>query len=149
LPRNRATSHVFGVIGWGVHCVRREPILPKNGGQQLPHFRPTGCGQTAGWMKMPLGTEVGLSQGHIVPDGTQVPPQKRCTAHPIFDTSVVAKRLDRSRCHLIRRRSRPRRHCITWGLRCPLPPKKVHSRHFFGPCLLWPNGWMDQCATCY
>jgi len=26
-----------------------------------------------------------------------------------------------------------------------LPQKKEHSPHpIFGPCLLWPNGWMDQ-----
>jgi len=28
------------------------------------------CGQTVGWIKMPLGNEVGLSPGHIVLDGT-------------------------------------------------------------------------------
>jgi len=27
------------------------------------------CGQTAGWMKTPLGTEVDLGAGHIVLDG--------------------------------------------------------------------------------
>jgi len=27
------------------------------------------CGQTAGWMKTPLGTEVELGAGHIVLDG--------------------------------------------------------------------------------
>ena len=31
----------------------------------------------------------------------------------------------------------------------PPPRKKWHSSHasIFGPCLLWPNGWMDQDAT--
>jgi len=48
---------------------------------------------------MKLGMEVGLGIGHIVLDGTQ------------------------------------------------LPPKKAHSPPFFGPCLLWPNGWMDKDAT--
>jgi len=29
-------------------------------------------------------------------------------------------------------------------------PEKGHSPHpIFGPCLLWPNGWMDQDATWY
>jgi len=27
------------------------------------------CRQTVGWIKMPLGTEVGLRPGHIVLDG--------------------------------------------------------------------------------
>jgi len=30
-----------------------------------------------------------------------------------------------------------------------LPPKKGQSPPIFGPCLLWPNGWMDQDTTCY
>jgi len=35
------------------------------------------CGQTATWIKMPLGKEVGLGPGHIVLDGTQLPSPKR------------------------------------------------------------------------
>ena len=31
-----------------------------------------------------------------------------------------------------------------------LPQEKGHSPHLiFGPCLLWPNGWMDEDATLY
>jgi len=26
----------------------------------------------------------------------------------------------------------------------PAPLKRGTAPHFFGPCLLWPNGWMDQ-----
>ena len=37
------------------------------------------CGQTAGWIKMKLGMEVGLSPGHIVLDSNPAPP-KRGTA---------------------------------------------------------------------
>jgi len=29
------------------------------------------------------------------------------------------------------------------------PPKKEAQPPIFGPCLLWPNGWMDQDATWY
>jgi len=32
--------------------------------------------KTAGWIKMPLGGEVGLSPGHTVLDGTQLPSPK-------------------------------------------------------------------------
>ena len=61
------------------------------------------CGQTAGWIKMPLSTEVGLGPGHIVLDGTQVP-KKGTQQPPIFSPCVVvAKRLDGSRCHLVLR----------------------------------------------
>jgi len=32
----------------------------------------------------------------------------------------------------------------------PSKEKKAHSPHpIFGPCLLWPNGWMDQDANWY
>jgi len=32
-----------------------------------------------------------------------------------------------------------------------LPPEqRAHHPHpIFGPCLLWPNGWMDEDATWY
>jgi len=32
------------------------------------------CGQTAGWIKMPLGTEVNLDPGNVVLDGVAAPP---------------------------------------------------------------------------
>jgi len=34
------------------------------------------CGQTAGWTKTPLGTEVDLGPGHIVLDEDPAPPRK-------------------------------------------------------------------------
>jgi len=51
---------------------------------------------------MPLGMEVGLDQGNIVLDGGPSCPQKRHSPQfqPMF---IVAKRLDGSRCHLVRR----------------------------------------------
>jgi len=53
------------------------------------------CGQTVGWIKMKLGVEVGLGPGHIVLDGDPAP-----NFRPM---SVMAKRLDGSRCHLVQR----------------------------------------------
>jgi len=44
------------------------------------------CGQTAGWIKLPLGTEIGLGPGNIVVDGNLDPP-KRCMA-PQFSAHV-------------------------------------------------------------
>ena len=40
----------------------------------------------------------------------------------------------------------PWRHSVTWGTQIPLKRK---SPRIFGPCLLWPNGWMDKDATWY
>jgi len=39
------------------------------------------CCQTVGWIRMPLGMEVGLDPGHMVLDGDPAPPE-RCTAAP-------------------------------------------------------------------
>jgi len=62
------------------------------------------CGQTVGWIKMKLRTEVGLSPGHSVLDGDPAPLPKGAQP-PIFGTYVMAKRLDESRCHLVRRQA--------------------------------------------
>ena len=61
------------------------------------------CGQTAEWIKMALGMEVGHGPGHIVLDGEPAPlPQKEDSLSPNFrPIFVIAKRLDASRCHLV------------------------------------------------
>jgi len=64
------------------------------------------CGQTVGWIKMKLSTEVGLGPGHIVLDGDPAPLPKGAqprTAPNFRPMSVVAKWLDGSRCHLVHR----------------------------------------------
>ena len=51
------------------------------------------CDQTAGWMKMPVGTEVDLGPGHIVLDGdpATLPPRKGHSSRPSFrPMSIVA-----------------------------------------------------------
>jgi len=66
---------------------------PKKG--HSPQFSAHICGgQTAGWIKMPLGTEVGLDPGDIVLDGgASSSPLKRSTAPATFrPMSIVAKR---------------------------------------------------------
>jgi len=35
---------------------------------------------------------------------------------------------------------------VRWGPRSP-SPKRGREPQIFGPCLLWPNGWMDQYGT--
>ena len=51
------------------------------------------CGQTAAWIKKPLGTEVNVGQGEVVLDDVAAPP-KRSTAPSFRFMSIVAKRLD-------------------------------------------------------
>jgi len=62
-----------------------ETQLPPKGRRPPPIFGPCllwpnswmdqDCGQTAVWIKMPLGTEVGFGPGHIVLDGDPAPPK--------------------------------------------------------------------------
>jgi len=48
------------------------------------------CGQTVGWIKMPLGTEVGLGQRDIVLDGDPAPPTERgIAALPLFSPCLL------------------------------------------------------------
>ena len=52
------------------------------------------CGQMAGWIKMPLGTEVGLGPGDTVRWGPSSPTERGTAAPPTFwPMSIVAKRL--------------------------------------------------------
>jgi len=51
---------------------------------------------------MALGMEVGLGPGHIVLDGNPATLSKKRAEPPInWPISIVAKRLDASRCHLV------------------------------------------------
>jgi len=41
-------------------------------------------------------------------------------------------------------------HDIVFGVDPATPRKRAHPSHpIFGPCLLWPNGWMDEDAAWY
>jgi len=50
---------------------------------------------------MKLGMEVGLGPGHIVLDGDPAPLPPKGSALNFRPMSVVAKRLDGLRCHLV------------------------------------------------
>jgi len=47
------------------------------------------CGHAAGWIKMPLGTEVGLSLGDIVLDGESAPRFLKGHNPPIFGQRLL------------------------------------------------------------
>jgi len=76
--------------------------LPKKGAES-PNFRPVYFGQTAGRIKMVLGIERGLSLGDFLLYGDLAPPPKGSgDSFPNFrPMSILAKRLDASRCHLV------------------------------------------------
>jgi len=96
------------------------------------------CGQTVGWTKIPLAMEVSLGPGDFVFDGDPCSsfPRKKAQPPPHFwPMSIVAKRLDGSRCHLVlvRGKPRPRPHCVRLGPSSPA--KGAHQPPLFGPCL--------------
>ena len=83
-------------VRWGPRC------LPKKGAEPPHKFSAhVYCGQTAGWIKMKLGTQVGLGAGHTVLDGDPAPLPKGAHPRNIWPISVAAKWLHGSRCHLI------------------------------------------------
>jgi len=69
------------------HCVRRGPSSSQKGHnpQFLAHVC---CGQTAGWIKMSLGMEVGLGPCDIVLDGDPAPP-KNGHSSPHFSAHIL------------------------------------------------------------
>jgi len=71
------------------------------------------CGQTVGWIKIPLGMEVGLGPGQIVLDGD---PALQGAQQPHFSTRLLWPNgwidQDATWC---RGGPRPTRHCIRWG----------------------------------
>ena len=94
---------------------------------------------------MPLGIQVGLSPGDFVLGGDPVPPQKGAETPDFWPMSNGGKRLmDQDAI------------CTEVGLGpddivldCdPVPSPTKGIAPIFGPRLLWPNGWMDEYATC-
>ena len=91
------------------------------------------CGQTVGWIRMPLGIEVGLGQGML--EGDQAPLTERGTAAPPHFRSLRTQQawvhIKRGPCLLwpnhrmdqdatwYKGRSRPRQHCVRCGPSSP------------------------------
>ena len=76
------------------------PPSPKGGG--APQFSAhVYCGQMAGLIKMPHGTEVGLDPGNSVRRGPNSPPKRGAQPPNFRPKSIVAKRLYVSGYHLV------------------------------------------------
>jgi len=78
-------------------CVRWGPSFLPQKGQNYTIFGHIYCGQTAAWIKMPLGTEVGLRlrDRHCVRCGPSYPEKKGTPTAPNFwRMSIEAKRLN-------------------------------------------------------
>jgi len=84
---------------------------------------------------------------HCVRWGPSSPSPKGAQPPIFWDMSLVAKRLDGLRCHLVWRYASPRQLRLRWGPSSPTR-KKGHSPEFLAH-ELWPNRWMDQDAIWY
>jgi len=70
-----------------------DPATPRTEGtptttQFMAHIY---CGQTAGWMQTPLGTEVDLGPGHVVLDGVPAPRETGTAARHLFSPCLFCK----------------------------------------------------------
>jgi len=86
--------------------MRTQLPLPKKDAERPPRFSAhVHCGQTAGWINMALGTEVGLGLRHIVLNVEPAPLTQKGdrAATKFWPTSVVAKLLHGLKCCLVRR----------------------------------------------
>ena len=93
--------------------------FPSPKGEQPPQFSAhICCGKMAGWIKMPLGMEVGFGPGDCVRWGPSSP-QKGAQPH-IFDPCLLwPNGCMHQDTTLYGGRPQPRRHCVRWGLSCP------------------------------
>ena len=62
---------------------------PEKGGTTPQFSAHVYCGQTAGWIKVALGMEVGLYPGHIVLDWDTAPLPQKGTEPPIFGPCLL------------------------------------------------------------
>jgi len=99
------------------HIVLQRTQLPLKGGTppHPPFSARVCCGQTAGWIKIPLDREVDVGPGRPM--------------------SVV----DEDTMHLYGDRPRPRRHCVKWKFSSP---RKGHSTLRFRPMSIVAK-WLD------
>jgi len=89
-------------IGLGPdHIVLDEDPAPPGWAHPFQFSAHVCCGQTAEWIKMPLGREI--DPGDIVLDGEPVPPKGGHSSPHFRPMSIVAKRLDGSGYYLVRR----------------------------------------------
>ena len=110
------------------------PPSQKNGTAPTHFSAHVYCGQTAGWIKIPLGTEVGLGPGNVVLDGDPAPPKRGTAPAPVFFSPRVLRlngRMDEDATGYGSRPC-PKPHCVRRGPSYPLPRKRHSSRLFSG-----------------
>jgi len=112
------------------------------GGTAPPQFSAlVSYGQKAGWIKMPLGTMVGLGPGNIVLHADTAPPP-RGTALTILANVCCGQTAGCIKMPLRTKVGLGPGRIVLHGN--PDPPPKMGTAPIFGPCLLSPNGRLSQ-----
>jgi len=121
-------------------CVRwgPSPPSPKRGAESPPQFSAhVCCSQTAGWIMMALGMEVGLGPSHIVLDGAPASlPNTEQT--PQFSAHFYCRQTAGCiKMPLGMKVGLSAGDCVRWGPSFPSP--KGAQPPIFVQCPLWPN----------
>jgi len=139
-------------LGPGDFVLDGDPALPPPKGGRAPSriFDPFYCGRTTGCIKMPLGMDVGLSPGDFLLDGDPVPLPKKGMEPPpqISADFYCGQTAGCIKIPLGMEVGLSPGDFVFDGDPAPLPKKEAEPP-IFGPCLLWPNGWMDEDAAWY
>jgi len=95
---------------------------------------------------MKLGTHAGHGPGHIVLDGDPTPPPLKGHS-PQFSAHICCGQMvGWIKMPLGRKVGLDPSDIVLDGDPAHPSPKRAEPP-IFGPCLLWPNGWMDQDGT--
>ena len=127
-----------------------QPPLPKKVAELPPQFSAhVCCGQTAGWIQIAFGMEVGLGRSHIVLDGDPAPLPKKGAELPQFSAHFYCgETAGCIKMPLGMEEGLSPGDFVLDGDSAPLSPKRGRSSlPNFRPYLLWPNSWMDQDGT--
>ena len=121
-----------------------QPSLPKKEAEPHQFSAHVYCGQTVAWIKMPLGTEVGLGPDDIALDGDPASLPKKGQS-PQFSAHFYCGQAAGCIQMPLGKVARPRPLCIR---RVPsYPRQKGHSSPpLFGPRLLWPRSPISATA---
>ena len=107
------------------------------------------CGQTAGWIKMPLVTMVGLGLGNIVLDADPAAPPRDTVPSQISAHVCCGQTAGWIKMPLNTKVGLGPGRILLHGDPAPFP-KGAQPPRIFGACLLWPNGRPSQLllSTC-
>jgi len=126
-------------LGPGHIVLDWDPAPPPLKGQSPQFSAHICCCQMGARIKMSLRTEVGLDPSDIVLKRGQRPP---ISAHVYCDRTAAWVKMQ-----LGMEIGLGLGHIVLDGDTISPSQNVDTASPIFGPCLLWPNGWMDQSAT--